>query len=216
MQQLKITTEIRQDRNGRKKIWDNINKLRGRTTSRDISTILYDAEEQPLNTQEVEVDIEQYWTNIYRRHDNDTTAVWNEDIKCAYKEQRTKELQEDQLTYNDHTFPTILREHFDSDIQIGNIIKPMDYPQISRQELCTYLNNIKKNKATGPDGIKGELYRALRQSDICVLKLQRILQNILDNEQTIETWKKSNTKMIPKCKKPTAKQLRPMYLTSYL
>ena len=43
----------------------------------------------------------------------------------------------------------------------------MEYPKITQAELHKHLNNIKKNKATGPDDVKGELYRALGRSEVC-------------------------------------------------
>ena len=57
----------------------------------------------------------------------------------------------------------------------------MEYPEITQAELHKHLKNIKKNKDTGPDNVKGELYRALGRSEICVGKLQTTLQNIIDN-----------------------------------
>ena len=44
----------------------------------------------------------------------------------------------------------------------------MEYPEITQAELHKHLKNIKKNKATGPDNVKGELYRALGRSGMCV------------------------------------------------
>ena len=54
----------------------------------------------------------------------------------------------------------------------------MEYPEITQAELHKHLKNIKKNKATGPDDVKAELYRALGRSEMCVGKLQATLQNI--------------------------------------
>ena len=44
-------------------------------------------------------------------------------------------------------------------------------------------------------------------------KLQTALQNIIDNNKKIKSWGKSYTRLIPKVKKPTAKQMRPIALT---
>ena len=84
----------------------------------------------------------------------------------------------------------------------------MAYPTITINELKTHLKKIKKNKATGPDNIKGELYTALHRSDICTRKLHIILQNILDNETKVKTWEKSNTTMVPKVKKTYSKTVK--------
>ena len=64
----------------------------------------------------------------------------------------------------------------------------MEYPEITQAELHKHLKNIKKNKATGPDDVKGELYRALGRSERCVGKLQTTLQNIIDNDLKIKSW----------------------------
>ena len=66
---------------------------------------------------------------------------------------------------------------------------------------------VKRNKATGPDNFKGELYRALGESKICVKTLQKVFQNIKDRDLKIKSWEKSNTRLKPKVNKPTAKQL---------
>ena len=73
---------------------------------------------------------------------------------------------------------------------------------------------VKKNKATCLDNIKGELYRAPGESKICVKKiLQKVFQNIIDIDLKIKSWEQSNTRLIPKVNKPTAKQQRPIALT---
>ena len=100
-------------------------------------------------------------------------------------------------TYGNKNFPTVLREHFDSDIHIEEKVKPMEYPEITQAELHKHLKNIKKNKATGPDDVKGDLYRALGRSEICVGKLQTTLQNIIDKDLNIKSWEISYTRLIP-------------------
>ena len=88
----------------------------------------------------------------------------------------------------------------------------MNYPVITKNP-GKHVKMIKKNKATGPDNIKGELYRALGESKICAKILQKVFQNITDKDLKIKTWEQSNTRLIPKVNKPTAKQLRPIALT---
>ena len=96
-------------------------------------------------------------------------------------------------TYGNNNFPIVLREHFDNDIHIEEKVIPMEYPEITQAELHKHLKNIKKNKATGPDDVKGELYRALGRSEMCIEKLQTALQNIIDKDLKI----KSYTRLIP-------------------
>ena len=48
---------------------------------------------------------------------------------------------------------------------------------------------------------------------MCVRTLQTALHNIIDKDLKIKSWEKSYTRLIPKVKKPTAKQMRPIVLT---
>ena len=179
----KVTNDIKQDKSRGKKLWDNINKLRGKTGRNEDIQLLYDINEQPLKISEMDVEIEQYWNSIYKKHKNDIIDIWNEDSKCIYKEFIENEiLMKNIATYGNKNFPIVLREHFDSDIHIEEKVIPMEHPEITQAELLKHLNTIKKNKATGPDDVKGELYRALGRSEMCVRKLQTALQNIIDKD----------------------------------
>ena len=67
----------------------------------------------------------------------------------------------------------------------------MNYPVITKKRTGKTFEDCKKKiKATGPDNIKGELYRALGESKICVKTLQRLFQNIIDNDLKIKSWEK--------------------------
>ena len=131
--------------------------------------------------------------------------MWNAETRKIYQELLDQEQHDTDITrYKDSTFPTILREHFDSQLCIHGKIAPMDYPHISHKEMSLYLRKIKKNKATGPDKVKGELYSLLEKSEICTSHLRNTLQDIVDKEIKIASWEKSKTTMIPKVNKPMA------------
>ena len=57
----------------------------------------------------------------------------------------------------------------------------------TQKELVKHLKMVKKNKATGPDNFKGELYRALGKSKICVSTLQNEFLNIIDKDLKIKS-----------------------------
>ena len=61
------TNDIKQDKGRGKKLWDNINKLRGKTGINEDIQLLYDINEQPLKISEMDVEIEQYWDSIYKK-----------------------------------------------------------------------------------------------------------------------------------------------------
>ena len=157
---------------------------------------------------------EKYWTEIYRRYENNTDDIWNEETKEVYQEVIDQEKKDkDVIRHGNSKFPSALREHFDCQLRIKSTVHPMEDPHITRNEVRTYMKKIKKKKATGPDKLKGELYSVLEQSELCVMTLRNILQSIMDNDTKVDAWEKSDTKMIPKTKKPTAAQFRPIALT---
>ena len=91
----KVTNDIKQDKGRGKKLWDNINKLRGKTGRSEGIQLLYDINEQPLKISEMDVEIEQYWDSIYEKHKNDIIYIWNEDSKYIYKELIEKKSNEE-------------------------------------------------------------------------------------------------------------------------
>ena len=61
-----LIIDIKQDIRRRKKIWNNINKIRDKTERSEDTKVLNKQNREPLKISEVEVQIEQYWTNIYK------------------------------------------------------------------------------------------------------------------------------------------------------
>ena len=83
--EMNISNDIRQDKSRGKKIWDNVNKLRGKITDKDKKVVLYtDENEFFLNTLETEHEIERYCTTIYRKYQNEIDKVWNKERKCVF------------------------------------------------------------------------------------------------------------------------------------
>ena len=210
-----LTNSIKRDTSRNKKLWQTIDKLRGKSTKAKLECKLYDCDGKLLSKEEADTEIEKFWKNIYQKHENNIEEVWNAETRKVYQELLDQEQHDIDITrYKDSTFPAILREHFDCQLCIHGKIAPMDYPHISHKEMSLYLRKIKKNKATGPDKVKGELYSLLEKSEICTSHLQNTLQDIVDKEIKIASWEKSKTTMIPKVNKPMASQLRPIALTN--
>ena len=79
---MKITNSIRHDRSKGEKIWDTINKLRGKIADKDEKVVLYtDENEQILSIHKTEHEIERYRIKIYRKHQNEKDKVWNKERK---------------------------------------------------------------------------------------------------------------------------------------
>ena len=147
-----------------------IDKLRGKSTKAKLECKLHDCDGKLLSKEEVETEIEEFWKNICQKHEINIEEMWNAEFRKEYQELLNQEQHDIDITrYKDSTFPTILREHFDSQLCIHGKIAPMDYPHISHKEMSLYLRKIKKNKATGPDKVKGELYSLLEKSEIIII-----------------------------------------------
>ena len=82
-----------------------------------------------------------------------------------------------------------------------------------RSDIRKQIDKSKNKKASGPDGVKNEIYKAMAKSDICMNVLEKTFNNELTIQQKPQSWKNSVTTMIPKMKRPTVVQLRPIALT---
>ena len=216
-QEKKVTNEIRNDKS-KKKLWTEINKLQGKDVKKK-ETKLYREDGSIIEEeQQIIQEMEEYWKNIYQKHENNSCQVWNEDQKQKYKQylENTSVKGPYIIEETGQKIPHCLREHIDSAVKINedtSINETMQKPEITVKELENALTNIKNNKAPGPDGIKGELLKALANNETCKLTLLKCYNDILNGSAKIPSgWKESNTNMIPKVRKPTVKDLRPIAL----
>ena len=60
------------------------------------------------------------------------------------------------------------------------------------------LEKIKNGKAPGPDEIKPKTYKHLLKKQHMINLLTKTINNILETNIVPNSWKKSNTKLIPK------------------
>ena len=82
------------------------------------------------------------------------------------------------------------------------------------------LGKVKKGKQPGPDKLKGEIYKSLKDNEKFVIHLTEAYNAVLEEGTVPEKWKRSRTVIIPKTRKPTAKEHDQLHLrmwgTSYL
>ena len=81
---------------------------------------------------------------------------------------------------------------------------------ITTDDVTQQIRKIKERKSAGPDGIK------IIGNDIkCINSLAESMNKIITKEDNIpESWYTSRTVLLPKTKKPTVKDLRPIALTN--
>ena len=83
----------------------------------------------------------------------------------------------------------------------------MKKPEINTRQVELSVRTMKNMSATGPDGLKPEMYEALVKTTEGLQTLTRCMITKLTASSNPSSWKSSRTKMIPKVSKPTAKQL---------
>ena len=105
----KVTNDIKQDKGRGNKLWDNINKLRGKKGRDEDIQLLYDINEQPLKISEMDVEIKQYLDIIYKKHKNDIIDIWNEDSKCKLQNQCARILTKSPR--REHITPVLKKLH---------------------------------------------------------------------------------------------------------
>ena len=76
------------------------------------------------------------------------------------------------------------------------------------------LGKVKKGKQPGPDKLKGEMYKSLKDNEKLVIRLTEAYNAVLEEGTVPEKWKRSRTVMLPKTRKPTAKEHRTIALTN--
>ena len=136
--EIKITKEIREKTNKQKKLWENINILRGKKTHTDEEEIYFNEDGKEMELKEAGDLHEKYLKDIWNTIDYDLTNIWNEDIKKEM-EKKNKE-EEDSLEKRLH-----IREELDMAIQNEKEEQkaPMKLPEITKEELIDIKEDIK-------------------------------------------------------------------------
>ena len=210
-----VTLEIRADKNNRK-IWEHINKLRGKKKKTKKEIILYDDAGNKMKPEKYSTEIKSFWKTIYMNHENSIGEVWNEGIMQDYAQ--TLEEYNRRTTVNiqneEIEIPWMLREHMDAGYPVDqDEIQPMHNCEITDTEIELQLKETKKGKAAGPNEIKSELLIAILDSDKAKKALRNALNRTLRIKDIPGNWKISNTSLLDKIRKPTEKDLRPIALT---
>ena len=196
---------------------------------------LYDEAGFELSAIDAKQALIDFWTKIYQQYENNIEEVWNEEQEKAYIEtlakddNNMKEGDWSKLTLTTTTnngkqiinfqkvnelikFHRNLHEHMEMAVQVKSKCNKMEKPNIKKDEIVKVLQKLKSKKSAGPDGLKPELYKTLKNSEVCLNTLEQCFNKVLEGNVPNE-WKVSKTVMIPKVSKPQAKQLRPIALT---
>ena len=209
----KITNIIKKEK-GHKKLWDIVNTLRGKKKHDPKEEKLYDMNEIELPTKEWNKHITAFWGEIYQKHDNTIAEQWNPLKRELYSKEYKK--IEAIAEYRNHVtqIPYNLHEHYDMQAKVS-YIGYMEDPHITTDDVTQQIRKIKERKSAGPDGIKPDLLKIIGNDIQCINILAESMNKIITKEDNIpESWYTSKTVLVPKTKKPTVKDLRPIALTN--
>ena len=217
-----LTNEIKKDNN---KMWQNIKKLKNERRNNELK--LHNEDGIEMKESDKAKVIVEYWSTIYKMHNNDIEKVWNEQEKEEYdKEQDTNNIvrhwiecppemnEQGVTTMEEFRYPLQIREHIDMVMKTENHIKKMERVKFEEKEVKEAMLKLKNGKAAGPDGLKGELYKELANSELCIAKLTECFNTVLESETVPEEWKKSRTVLLEKKRRATVRDLRPLALTN--
>ena len=203
--EIKITNEIKNDYNKGKKIWENINILRGKEKIRKENKF-YNEEGKVMEPEEARDKVNKYWGSLAKIHKFEITEKERDEIKQKMQEETNKKMDEE-VEYNE--------EHLSTVMKTENEIAPMKRVVITKEKVRETIKKMKNNKAAGPDGIKPEIFKEIGKSDICTETIAKCFNREIESKNKPSGWKESVTILIPKgVPKPKVKDYRPIALTN--
>lgn len=204
-----IAMEIKMNKNGGK-MWKMIDKLRGKEKTDKKSRKLYDVNGNEVERENEGKEMMDYWTELYQRDENRVRIVWNDEKMNEYRREREVGMETDrQDREREREMPDIPRIG-----RVGGVQGWMDDVVFEWRDVLKRLKKIKNGKQPGPDRMKGEIYKAMMESEVCMRSMAETYNRVLDEGLIGDSWKNSRTCMIPKVSRPGAKQHRPIALTN--
>ena len=120
------------------------------------------------------------------KHENLIEQVWNPEKRRLYEEEiRLSRISQNLMIEVGHEIremPRVTREHLDAVAAVipGNIV-PMMKVEITEDDIKQQISKLKDGKAPGPDGLKPELFKIMKDSEICINDLKISYRYILES-----------------------------------
>ena len=140
--EMKLKEEIEEGDRSSCKIWENLNKLRGKETKRGGGEEVYE-EGKKLENEEAAEKLMTYCREMYTTSESRMSELWNKEKlnELIQAHERDKEID-----YK-------IREHMDMAMDTRDMISPMKKPEMKENDLKDGLRKLRNNKATGRDGL---------------------------------------------------------------
>ena len=119
------------------------------------------------------------------------------------------------------TFNYKMEEHIDIGQASGCINKtevmyPMPKMMLGVDEVRGALGRVKKGKQPGPDKLKGEIYKSLKDNERLVEHSTEAYKAILEDGTVLEKWKRSRMVMIQKQRNQRLRNIDQLHLRMWV
>ena len=206
--EINVTNEIKSGTDRQKKLWKNLNKLRGKENKNEDDFKVFDEAGKEIDKITSGKLAGEHWGQIYRAHNNDITEIWGEEVMEEMLAKNKKEEEEIKGLIQ-------TREHLDMAMKVDPIVPAMEESKMDKEKITDKIRNgLKTKKSGGTTMLKSEVYKEIEKSEVCMDTVSRCYRDVIDNRNIPERWKESRTKLIPKKKKTTIKDFRPIALTN--
>ena len=183
-----------------KRLWQRINKLRGKNKEDEEVWIYVEGEKQNLDDSWDE--LIKFWTSIYQMRPGNVMGIWEGGWSEGLHKRYERELGERELRI---ALGIANRE---------DMIEPMELPIIRAEDMLARIRKLKAGKAAGRDLVKGEVLKVIAENEQLLKVWEGGLNGVFTDEIIPSSWVTSNTKLIKKNKKPSFKEFRPIAITS--
>ena len=163
-------------KNRGKQLWKHINKLRGKGRVGEEMEFYKDGKK--LGLEEAWEGFIEHWIGIYQKRVDNIMGTWEGGWSKGLKGEYEEELR-----------------------RMRGWEEQMDMPVMSEEILIERVGKLKKNKAAGPDMVRGEVLQEVIKSKKCREALVVGYNGVAMDERIPSSWDKANTRMIGKGKK---------------
>ena len=172
----RMAGEVRREKSG-KKMWKMIDKLKGKGIGYKRKKLYGENGGEVMEESDERELMLEYWRGIYQREENYINDAWNLDERREYEERRRGEIVEQEALRIER-----LRREIPG-IPILRVVEGveewMERVEFGVEDVIKRIKSCKKGKQPGMDGIRGEIYRALEESEVCVSRMVEAYNRVL-------------------------------------
>ena len=198
--EIELDKAIKNSSNKSKARWTFLNKMRNKGNNTKEETEVYENGKK--------IDKNALDTKFFKKWETEIYGIHNIEQEPD-PEWWSEKLEED---VEGEEAPRGLTDHIELYSQKHKSVPQMQLQKMETWDLETIIKNLKDGKAPGEDGIVGEVWKEIAGNEVCMKVLVLCYNKILETRKSPESWRRSITKLIKKCKSPSVFDFRPIAL----